>query len=211
MTVYLIITCCIHNTSGIQFGDRRKSEYFIAISYLLSQVPEGIKPIIVENSCEGKSYLDVFNCDIMYTQDNTTLIENENKLLHKGYRELIDIKKVIEKYNIQDDDTIIKFTGRYQLFTNEFFNTVLANPDKDAIFRQFNVMTYAKDDISIIMGMFALRCKYLKAFKYENYDVGCEQEFREFINKYVDPDKILKVDKLWLRCCIGMNHKLVDV
>jgi hypothetical protein len=210
MSVYLIITCCINNTSGIKWGARRRAEYFLALANVLNFCPPQIKPIIVENSCENKSYLDVFNCDIVYTNDNSRLIEG-NMLLHKGSREMIDIKKVIEKYNIQDDDIIVKLTGRYQIFKPDFFATVLENLEKDCIFRELNVCNSVVDDISIVMGLFSMRCKYLKQFEYRNHEVGCEQDFREFINQYIHADKILKVDTLWLRVCIGDNHKLVDV
>jgi hypothetical protein len=209
MSVYLIITCCINNTSGIKWGARRRAEYFLALANVLNFCPPQIKPIIVENSCENKSYLDVFNCDVVYTQDNSRLIEGD-VVLHKGSREMIDIKKVIEKYDIQDDDVIVKLTGRYQIFKPDFFATVLENLEKDCIFRELNVCNSVVDDISIVMGLFAIRCKYLKQFEYRNHGVGCEEEFRRFINDYIPADKILKVDTLWLRVCIGDNHKLVD-
>jgi len=208
--VYLIMTACINNTSGIKWGARRRSEYFLGLANALNFCPPCIKPILVENSCENKSYLDVFNCDVVYTQDNSHLIEGD-VVLHKGSREMIDIKKVIEKYDIQDDDIIIKLTARYLLFKPDFFVKVLENLEKDCIFRELNVCTSVVDDISIVMGLFSIRCKYLKQFEYRNHGVGCEEEFRRFINDYISEDKILKVDTLWLRVCIGDSHKLIDV
>jgi len=50
----------------------------------------------------------------------------------------------------------------------------------------------------------------LKEFEYKRYEIGCEQEFREYINDTIPEDKILKVETLWLRVCIGNDHKLVD-
>jgi hypothetical protein len=208
--VYLILTASIHNTSGIKFPARRRAEYFLALANALNFCPSQIKPILVENSCENQSYLDVFNCDVVYTNDNSHLIE-DGYVLHKGSRELIDIKKVIEKYDIQDDDIIIKLTARYQLFKPDFFVSVLENLEKDCIFRQLNVCDNTNDDISIVMGLFAIRCKYLKEFKYKTTEIGCEQDFREYINETIPEDKILKVETLWLRVCIGDNHRLVDV
>ena len=209
MSVYLIITCCIDNKVGCMWSDRRKQEYFLAIANVLSMLPKNIKPIIVENSKDNESYLDVFNCDVVYTNDNSTLIDGDT-ILHKGTRELIDIRKVIEKFNIADDALVIKMTGRYLLFIPDFFTKVLDNPDKDAIFRPYNVCTYETGDIDIVLGLFALRCKFFKLFKYNDYDVGAEEDFRNMINQLVEPEKILLVDKLWLRVCLGSNHKLVD-
>lgn len=210
MTVYLIITCTIHNRVGITYPAKRRNEYYIAIANLLYLFPPEIQPIIVENSCVDKSCLDIFKCPVVYTQNNKPLIQGD-KLMHKGYNEMLDINYVIKKFNIQPEDMICKLTGRYLLFQNDFFTSVLSNPDKDCFFRQYNVCTYAKDDISIVMGLFALRCKYFKVFEYKNHDVGCEQEFREFINAYVDPSKIVKLDKLFLRVILGDNDRMLDV
>jgi len=66
-----------------------------------------IKPIIVENNGLRKTFLDDLNCDICYTNNN--FIDYK----HKGENELLDIKEVINQYNIKDDNTIIKITGRY--------------------------------------------------------------------------------------------------
>jgi hypothetical protein len=47
--------------------------------------------------------------DILYTDNN------KKTFPHKGGNELLDIKELTNKYNIQDDDIIIKLTGRYKL------------------------------------------------------------------------------------------------
>jgi hypothetical protein len=210
MKTYLIITCCINNTVGITWSDKRKQQYYLAIANVLNLCPPEITPIIVENSCVDKSYLDVFKCDVVYTNSSTPIREG-NLILHKGHNELNDIKTIIKKYDIQNNDMIIKFTGRYLLFQSDFFTTVLANPDKDAFFREYNVCTYAKDNISIVLGMFALRALYFNNFKYCKHDKGVEEDFRTMINEYVAVDKIVKIDKLWLRVYLGMNDKMLDV
>ena len=206
---YLIITTSIKNKMGIQYGDRRRQEYYLGIANVLNLLPSSIKPIIVENSQDNKSYLDIFNCDIVYTNNNELVIQDEH-IMHKGYREMIDIQHIIKKYDIQDEDMIIKITGRYQLFKDDFFNIVLQNLDKGAIFREFNVMTYSKNPIDIVLGLFAVKSKYLKDFQYKNHGVGCEEEYRTFINQNISFDDILKVDRLYLRCIIGDTFRLVD-
>lgn len=210
MTVYLIITCCINNTVGITWSDKRKQEYYLAIANVLNLCPPEIKPIIVENSCVNKSYLDIFKCDIVYTKSHTPIREGD-LLLHKGHNELNDIKTVIDKYNMNDTDIIIKFTGRYLLFKDDFFKTVLANPTADAIFRQYNVCTYERDDISIVLGLFALRVKYFRMFQYKKHDKGAEEDFRTYMNEWIDPAKMIKVEQLWLRVFLGQNDRKLDV
>ena len=207
--IWLIITCSIDNKQGIKWGDRRRQEYYLGIANCLHLLPKEIKPIIVENTKDGASYLDVFNCPILYTKNNEYLIDGEYTL-HKGYRELIDIKKVMEKFEISDDDMIIKMTGRYLLFNDNFFQKVINNPDKDAIFRQYNVMIYTKEEHDMVLGLYALRGKYMRRIEYNDYKKGAEQNYREEINQYIPQDKILKVDKLFMRCIIGETFKLVD-
>lgn len=210
MSTFLIITCCIDNNGGATWPDRRRQEYYLGIANFLNLCPKSIKPIIVENSKENASYLDVFNCPVVYTNDNSKIIVGD-KILHKGQREVFDIRKVIEKFDIQDDDMIIKVTGRYLLFKDDFFKTVLDNPDKDALFRDYNVCTYDTGCNHMVLGMFALRCIHFKNFNYDRHHMGAEEDFRLYINQTVDPDKILIVKKLWLRVTLGMNNKIIDV
>jgi hypothetical protein len=210
--IFLIITCCVKNNDGATWADRRRQEYYLAISNVLNLVRthKNITPIIVENSMPYQSYLDVFNSKILYTNDNSRLIEGTT-ILHKGSREILDIRKVIEKYGIEEDDMIIKITGRYLLFKDDFFKTVLDNLDKEAIFRPYNVCTYDTGNIHMVLGLFALKCKYFKMFNYAKCEkVGAEEDFRTFINETISEDKILIVNKLWLRVTIGMNNKIVD-
>ena len=90
--IYLIITTCIENKHGIQNNDSRKNRYIDCIQQTLSLLKKqnsSIIPIIVENNGLRKTYLDVFDCDILYTNHN----QKKNK--NKGVNELLDIKEVI--------------------------------------------------------------------------------------------------------------------
>ena len=72
-------------------------------------------------------------------------------------------KSAIEKYNIGDDDMIIKLTGRYKLLNDSFFEFIKQNENNyDAFIKFYNVCeeTFMTNDC--IMGMFSIRCKYLK-------------------------------------------------
>jgi hypothetical protein len=209
--VYLIITCCIDSKVGVKWGGRRRQEYFLGVSNVLEHCREkDIIPIIVENSKDGSSFLDVFNCDKLYTKDNHFEVEDE-MILHKGVNEMRDIVSVMKKYNIQNDDMIIKFTGRYMIFQDDFFKLVLDNLDKECIQKTYNVCTYSNNEIDIVMGLFAIKARYLKVFEYRNYDMGCEEEFKRYILNHINKQDILEVDKLYLRVCLGDNHKFIDV
>ena len=84
-----------------------------------------IKPIIVENNgmLHSHTFLNEIspNIDVIYTSNN------KHDYSHKGSNEIMDIKEVIEKCNIQDDDIVIKITGRYKLLSNYFLQQILDN------------------------------------------------------------------------------------
>ena len=71
--IYLIITTCIKNKHGILNDDSRKMRYIDCIQQILSLLQKEnypIIPIIVENNGLRQTYLDVFDCDILYTNHN---------------------------------------------------------------------------------------------------------------------------------------------
>ena len=118
--IYIIITTSINNKHGIQNNIHRKNRYIKSITQLLSLIYNdvNIKPIIVENNGLRKTFLDDLNCSVCYTENNHIHCKN------KGGNELLDIKEVIHKYKIKDDDIIIKLTGRYKLLKPDFIKLV---------------------------------------------------------------------------------------
>jgi len=204
--IYLIITSSIINKAGVNNYEHRMNTYVESIAKTLAYLPDEIKPIIVENNGARKTYLDIFSCDVNYTNNNNI------KCTHKGVNELLDIKMIIDKYNIQDNDMIIKITGRYTILNDSFFNYIINNPDKDAFVKFFNVCTlrFAKNDC--VLGLFAIRCKYLKEFEYSsNFENSPEVEFATFVKKTINPEKLVEIQCLELRCCFADNLRLLDV
>ena len=118
--IYLIITTSINNKTGPTDFEHRKNRYINSIKPLLSLIEndDSIKPIVVENNGLRQTYLDELNCDVFYTDNNKL------NFYHKGVNELLDIQEVIRHYNIQDDDVIIKLTGRYKILDSTFINLV---------------------------------------------------------------------------------------
>jgi hypothetical protein len=199
--IYLIITTSINNKVGVVNFNHRENRYSECIASALKLTEtEGepkIKTIVVENNGSRSTYLDKFNCDIIYTDNN------KNNYIHKGVNELLDIKDVISKYDIDDDDIIIKLTGRYKLLNNHFIQLVINNVIRyDAFIKFFNVCTetYMEDDC--VLGLYAVKCKYLKAFNY-NCKKSPECEFAIFITNNIDKGKIMEVTTLGLECCFA--------
>jgi len=211
--IYLIITTSICNKIGIINNEHRKNQYIHCISAALALIEneykDKIKPIIVENNGKRETYLDGLsqtkNCDVIYTDNN------QHYFPHKGVNELLDIKHIIQKYNIEDNDTIIKLTGRYKLLNSSFLNSVIrAKDDYDAFVKFFNVCSkkYMYDDC--VLGLFAIKCKYLNNFKYE-CKKSAECEFASFVRNNIESHKIMEIDTLNLECCFADDLRILIV
>jgi hypothetical protein len=205
--IYIIITTSIINKEGVKNEDHRKNRYTECIQQLLGLVENDplIKPIIVENNGQRQTFLDDFKCDVFYTDNN------KKDFKHKGGNELLDIKDVINNYNIQDDDVIIKLTGRYKLLTMNFLESVkIRNDNIDAFIKFFNVCTkeYMFDDC--VLGLFAIRCKYLKNFTY-HFLRSPECEFADYVRKVVNNKNLIEIEQLDLECCFADDLRILIV
>jgi hypothetical protein len=199
--IYLIITTSINNKIGIiteLTKINRNNRYIECINQLLEliKLDTDIKPIIVENNGLRNTYLNNFNCDIVYTNNNFYDFN------HKGYNELLDIKEVINKYNIKDDDIIIKITGRYKLLNMNFIN-IVKNNNKDAYIKFFNVCTNQFMYNDSVLGLYAIKCKYLKLFNYnELNNKSPEVEFAEYVRSNIDKNNLMEIENLNLEYCL---------
>lgn len=209
--IYIIITTSINNKDGIQNDNHRKNRYIECIQSLLKVIENNdekrckIKPIIVENNGMRKTYLDELNCEVVYTNNNN------KHFAHKGVNELLDIKEVINKYNIEDNDFVIKLTGRYKVFNYNFFDLVMNNIQHyDAFVKFLNVCTlqYAYNDC--VLGLFAIKCKYLKIFEYEcKFSPECE--FATFVRNHIQENKVKEISNLYLECCFAGDFRILNV
>jgi hypothetical protein len=209
--IYLIITTCIIESD--KNYEHRKKRYIDCIGNLLKIVkqyrPNKIKPIVVENNGERLTYLnDLINTEekdplnILYTNNNSKICK------HKGVKELFDIKDVIKAYNIKDDDIIIKITGRYKLLNENFFKILLENEKYDAFIKFFNVCTLKFNPFDCVLGLFAIRCKYIKNFNYQCIK-SPEIEFATYVKKNIK--NIINIMVLNLECCFADNLRILNV
>lgn len=203
--IYLIVTTSINNKIGNiteLTKINRNNRYIECINQLLKLInnDNNIKPIIVENNGLRNTYLNNLNCDIVYTNNNFYDFN------HKGYNELLDIKEVINKYNIKDDDIIIKITGRYKLLNMDFIN-IVKNNNKDAYVKFFNVCTKQFIYNDAVLGLFAIKCKYLKLFNYnELNNKSPEVEFAEYIRSNIDKNNLIEIENLNLEYCLYLDE-----
>jgi hypothetical protein len=113
--IYFIITTSLIK----QDYEIRKQQYINGITTLKTLTKNiNCKLCIVENNGQRKTFLDDFGIDVLYTNNN------EIKTNNKGIKELKDVWDCTNHFNIQDNDFIVKITGRYILQeNNEFLNT----------------------------------------------------------------------------------------
>jgi len=200
---YMIITACLENKIGVKNGPEREKRYVESIRTSLALLDKNIKPIIVENNGKRHTCLDDLGCDVYYTNNNELPFDGETK----GFIELMDIQEVIEHYHIQDNDMIIKMTGRYKLLDSSFIDTVNANPQYDAFFKFFNVCTLKFESEDCVLGLYAMRCSYLKQITV-NGDLPLEQEVAIYVVKNLN---VMDVEQLGLECCFADDLRLLRV
>jgi hypothetical protein len=163
-------------------------------------LPPEIKVIIVENNGKRQTYLDSLG-DIHYTTSN------ERVFIHKGINELQDIHSVIQEYKIQDDDIVIKLTGRYHLLNDSFIKFVIENQEYDAFVKFFNVCSLTFEEEDCVLGLYAMKCHKLKQFRYSGVSLQAEIEFSRFVRTL----NVYEVKELGLRCCFADDLRIVDV
>ena len=161
---------CIVTTSLIkENSDIREQQYKKGILSLINKCSNSnIKIIIVENNNLRSSFLDNFNIDVNYTNTNELVATNY------GIKEAYDVLKCIEKYNIKDDDYVIKMTGRYYLsddcpFFNEIFN--LSNTNYEAILKYgwWGCNNRTKHE-NCFTGLICMKAKYIKRIEIPDLD-----------------------------------------
>lgn len=198
--IYLIITTCLNNKFGRKDPEYRKKWYIKSIRKALEYSKDlPIKPIIVENNGKRETYLDQFSnqCDIVYTENNSVPTQN------KALNELLDIKEIIERYSIKDDDMIIKLTGRYTLLSGGFFNLV-SNTKSEAYIKFFNVCSRQYCINDCVLGLYAIKARHLKEFQY-TFKGSPEMEFAEYVRMNVKNINELKT--LMLVYCLAENFR----
>jgi hypothetical protein len=210
--IYLLITTSILDKFNLPNFDERRERYLLAISETLKILPLEIKPLIVENNGKRDTYLDNFYHH--HRQHVKVFYTNNNKLDYtcKGVNEIIDIKEVIEKYGIEEDDIIIKLTGRYRALTMKFFKYVIENGNNFDIFLKFfNVYSQQFDGNDCVLGCFAIRAKYIQMFN--PLSMLSTESAEIAFAKYARfcGGRLKEIEELGIECNFALNNKLLIV
>ena len=205
--IYLIITTSINNRYGTHAPpNERKERYLYAIGDTLKLLPQEITPIIVENNGKRETYLDNLGVKVLYTENNKLSFKS------KGTNELLDIKEVIDKCNIQDDDIIIKLTGRYRVLSSKFFEDIIANQGSyDAFLKFFGTCSLKFELYDCILGCYAMRAKYIKLcnhYSIDNYK-SAEIAFARYVR--FSGARLKEIETLDVECCFAEDNRILEV
>jgi hypothetical protein len=203
--IYLIITTCLNPKAGINDAEHRERTYIDSISHTLKVLPDGIKPIIVENNGQRSTFLDDFGIDVLYTNNNQLTFPS------KAGNELADIRAVIQRFGIRDEDMVIKITGRYKVMSPRFFKDVMDDREgHDAFIKFFNVCTKKHTPgTDCVLGLVAMTAKFYKMFEYKYpHNLSTESEFAAYVSSNC---KYKEVHDLDLLCCFAGDHSILRV
>jgi hypothetical protein len=197
--IYFLVTTCLIDNIPI-----RNEQYTLCISRLKQVIQnKGInnyKIIIIENNGNRNTFLNNLECDVFYTCNNGL---PTNSI---GYKELKDVTDCIERYSINDDDFVVKITGRYILNDESEFIDTVKNIDTtkyDCIIKYGWYrcpLSYKTKDC--ITGLIGMRAKFIKQIEFPNENECVEWKWAT-VTYLIDDDKIHIVDKLGIHICPG--------
>lgn len=200
--IYFLITTSLASSSPI-----RRRQYRTGITKLQRVLSSGSFPeykiIIIENNGKRPTMFDHFGCEVFYTNNNILPTNN------RGYKELKDIRDCINVYRIQNDDFIVKLTGRYVLEdTSDFMSEIKRLP----ITNHHCILRYGSYDNPVdhktndcITGLIGMRTVYLKQIPFPDEYVAVEWKWAE-ISLTIPDENVCKLKRLGINICPGGNR-----
>ena len=124
----------------------RKEEFLYCIKTLQAF---GYEPYIVESICHGPTFFNDYAKNICYTKTNLSYIRN------KGVNESLSMQEGLKIFAFDDNDMIVKISGRCYFTSDKFLQYIDKHPEIDA---------FVKYDPhrQVFTGCFALRACYFR-------------------------------------------------
>jgi hypothetical protein len=193
--LYFILTACVMDDSPM-----REQQYFAAFTalqcYLVTNSFTDYRIIIVEGNGQRETYLDELGCDVLYTTNNSLPTQN------KGYKELSDVLAVISTYKIQNDDFVVKMTGRYVVGGDSPFMAALKG-GFDCIIKYTAYLTPINHRTGDCMsGLIGMRAKYIRQIELPTENEAAEWKWAK-VTYLIDEARILNLPVLGIRAHMG--------
>jgi hypothetical protein len=207
-TIYVVITASLLESNW----EERYQQYQKGIQQairLFQDIPH-VKLLIVENTGKTKSFLDDFGIPVLYTNTNQDIITP-----NKGIKELTDVFKAIEHYQMKDDDFLIKLTGRYFLHDNSPFVDRIrqfSSTPCEVVLRYggYNLpQIYREKFYSCITGIIGMRVKWVKTIPIPDEITCVEWKWAEVANQ-IPYEFLCILDYLGITQYISYGSLVVD-
>lgn len=173
----IIFTAAIINNNY----DERMQEYKESLN--ITNLIAGVENVNILECYARKSdiyELGNFKNLIYYSDTDIPGIKN------KGVKEAMAIKKFIGSNKFNDDELIIKQTGRYKFTSDFFIRSVILNENN----KNCDVITRRGENNQCFFGAIGIRFRYLREFinnldliKMESSMINIESELSEFIQR----------------------------
>jgi len=156
---FLLVLHCFGNVRVVctaaltdAYFEFRKQQYIESFGILNNY---GINDLYIIEALKksGPTFLEEYSSNVFYATVNNI------RFINNGANEAATFREGLEYFKFDDDDMIIKFTGRHQLTSDYLLRLVEDNPDYDAFVRM-------NSEGHVYALCFAMRFKYLK----EMYD-----------------------------------------
>ena len=193
-------------------SEDRLARYQYAMSETLRHLPsEGVTPIIVENtSCSSLDGIQYNGkpVPILYTTHGNLRMRN------KGVNEWLDIKAVMDHWEMKDTDIILKLTGRYRLLSSLFVERIQQTAGTtDAWFRFMNVCSGETDPEDCVLGCYAARVSVLRylSWSWMNLFDSPERAMAKHIRSSVSVHRLAEMDRLDVECVFSEDGRVLCV
>ena len=144
---------------------------------------------------EGVGYLEKMKGNVFFSKTHNPNIKN------KGVKEAMALMELFKNADFDDDEQILKITGRYMLQSSEFLNLVEKN--------EFDCYLTRDDGGQVFFGCFSMKFKLFKQMlnsfdllSMEKEMINIEKVAADFIDKNRLNEK--RVEKINILC--NINH-----
>lgn len=193
--IRILLTAALVDNGFYEF---REQQYIRCLEILNSWGYRDQVYIVEAIKKEGPTFLDQYCDHVFYSQANDATLKNN------GINEAINTREALKYFNFDDDDMIIKLTGRYEFIDDSFIQLAINNQDNYDVIGRF-------EKGGIFTLCYAMRCKYLyellknidyKAMKRSKDIIPIEIVFNQYIQKNSNKWRILSIEQLHVKAIL---------
>jgi hypothetical protein len=199
MKIHFIFTASIGGSKTTPLDSHEEERYVECIRDTIDKLSEfPVDFYVVENNGKRPTLLDTIErANILYTDTN------QNDWL-TGNKEFFDIQTVCRTYGFEDEDIVVKLTGRYLIADSSLIEKILDYKDLADVFMKFydaSCDRLKRDKWKYndcVLGLYGIRYSVLKEFKLEllNQPLSPEIIFASYIRQTVEPQRIMEIKML---------------